>query len=476
VQDASTQPNLTKGEVARYILKLLGTSLALTLVILALLWHLVGAVDTQSLDQQQPCWRCMWSVSMLTPDEGWAVGYGHQVLHYMHGVWTWQPIQSGGWLFSVAMASPTEGWAVGGSIIEYHAGRWTQVQELGGTDVLHTVVPASPDLAWAVGDRYGDGTGLLYALRPGASPQVYTFSGTDLSGVFAVSPDEAWAVGDRVHVENDGHYVNEQSLGGIILHYHNGAWSEAAQPEHSLRDISMTSPTDGWAVGTAVYRYTHGTWTQTQSLPGVTLWGVSMASATDGWAFGELGDPGSVAYHYADGQWQQTYMFSPASITGMSSPRPGEVWALGSEDADGAAHGVFFHYVDGTWTRMPIPRKPALFWDQVRQYTLLGLVLLGLFPFVWLLVRSFTATGRSIWRLWITRMELAGLVIVLFAMSLGTIASFLGDDLPFDPGVVSGVGVALYIMGLVAVYVPQFAGFFVQQRLRNANLSWRFDP
>ena len=63
----------------------------------------------------------LYSVFMVSPTEGWAVGAPGAIYHYFGGEWNTftSPVSTA--LRSVFMISPTEGWAVGdgGIIIHY---------------------------------------------------------------------------------------------------------------------------------------------------------------------------------------------------------------------------------------------------------------------------------------------------------------------------------------------------------------------
>jgi photosystem II stability/assembly factor-like uncharacterized protein len=114
-----------------------------------------------------------YGLTMVSPDEGWAVGYtpggtsshrtGPQqalIAHYHNGVWQAQSTFAGSasdtffYLSAVAMVSASEGWAVGeeGLIAHYLNGVWTSVES--PTDqALHSIAMISPTEGWAVGNQ-----------------------------------------------------------------------------------------------------------------------------------------------------------------------------------------------------------------------------------------------------------------------------------------------------------------------------------
>ena len=69
----------------------------------------------------------IYSVFLVSPTEGWAVGANGTIFHYFGGIWNSfvSPVKAS--LRPVFMISPTEGWAVGdgGVIIHFSTGIWT---------------------------------------------------------------------------------------------------------------------------------------------------------------------------------------------------------------------------------------------------------------------------------------------------------------------------------------------------------------
>lgn len=144
--------------------------------------------------------------------------------------------------------------------------------------------------------------------------------------------DELWAVGA------DGEDC-------AILHYAGGGWSKVACPYgHALNDISMDSPTDGWAIGgdaaygCALLHYSGGRWTLL-GCPFSDLTHIVMASATEGWAYG-----GKTLAHYSGGRWS-AYDGAPSDFhlqqAVMVSTREG--WGISVDSV--------YHLRDGVWAK-----------------------------------------------------------------------------------------------------------------------------
>lgn len=139
-------------------------------------------------------WRCypsggacgyyLFSVYMISPSEGWAVGAGGAIMHFMSG--QWMPVASPTTekLNSIYMLSSSEGWAVGdnGTILHYTGGNWQKDPSLGYNQLL---------------------------------------------SLYMVSASEGWAVGY-----------------GTIVHFTDGTWNVVASPTSgSLRSVTCCLPT-----------------------------------------------------------------------------------------------------------------------------------------------------------------------------------------------------------------------------------------
>ena len=151
---------------------------------------------------------------MLSANEGWAVGVGGVIVHYINGQWQITQSEQPGSpdLTSVAFSSPDEGWAVGagGVILHYQDGAWST-----------------------------DGAPL---------------KGVDFSAVAMVSPTEGWAVGTA--------YSNTGQT-GAIFHYSQGQWTQVDSPTHSTWNaLAMVSADNGWTGGSqgTLLQYEDGKW------------------------------------------------------------------------------------------------------------------------------------------------------------------------------------------------------------------------
>ncbi len=341
---------------------------------------------------KSPVSTALGSVSMLSPEEGWAMG--QDILHYHNGVWSLVSGPQHGFIFSVEDSSLSGGWAVGGggTVLQYTAGQW-QAMSAPKID-LNSVAMIASNVGWAVGSggcsgnllHYQDGT---WSVVENPAPQETLWS------IAMASPDEGWAVG------------NTHSDTGLILHYSQGQWTEVPSPtKEFLLGVTLISPAEGWAVGShgAILHYLNGVWSvYTTAIPlestqppaaGVDLTpyglsSISMVSPDEGWAVGNTspyymidasGTPISgntagvqpIILHYLHGRWTPqplpdfqhstlcTTLAGPGAcaniaLSSISMVSAQEGWAVGSTVLpvnliDTTPLGILLHYVGGRWT------------------------------------------------------------------------------------------------------------------------------
>lgn len=157
--------------------------------------------------------------------------------------------------------------------------------------------------------------------------------GPSLGYISLVSASEGWAVGN---------VFNADPIRGIIMHFHNGAWSQyhTSKPLPQLYGLAMTSASDGWIVGDGgtILRYRNGVWTTVASPVPRPLTSLCMLSPTEGWAGGTDG-----FFHYQHNTWALVPNSALVlSVTHISMISSSEGWAIGSG-------GVILHYTQGRW-------------------------------------------------------------------------------------------------------------------------------
>ena len=345
----------------------------------------------------------LYSVSMISPDEGWAVGgqewntahddegSGTTVLyHYKDRQWTpvYIPISDpaipdGSYpvLNAVSMRSATDGWAAGSFVkhsvkaffLHYDGTSWKEVDP---------VVPQSE----------------LQYLAPG-KPRVPAFM--DLSDLQMVSATDGWAAGGA-HTHDGGF---------ALLRYTGSDWVSATVDDPRCFEgapkslsytcrfmgLDMVSPQEGWAVGASgeinqtqqsdgkqvvtsdssagvIAHFAGGRWSIEATFPHANLQRVVMTSPTQGWAFGTHYTAGSdslrpLLLHYANGTWSKAA--SPLDalpgrdsyIGALSFPSPDDGWLVVSEyagqDKMASEQPTLLHYVGGRWMRVDLPGVPG---------------------------------------------------------------------------------------------------------------------
>ncbi len=156
-------------------------------------------------------------------------------------------------------------------------------------------------------------------------------------------------------------------------------------PYSEFNKLEMTSPTDGWIIGDTrntttwldnpdplVVHFHDCRWETIPSpVPGVTAYlrDISLDTAGDGWAVGTEGDSTQgfdivhcLLLHYAGGRWQRAPTpsalpngYSSCNTIAMLSPEEG--WMLaswGTQEVPGASNHLL-HYTAGAWTPVHMP-------------------------------------------------------------------------------------------------------------------------
>lgn len=246
----------------------------------------------------------LYSVKMLNPNYGWAVG-GTCNIYTGTPACSLTPANLGLALFwdgsrwrqtllpasartltSVFIVASNDVWAVGvnGTVIHWDGVSWVAppVLPLGATDSLFSVflLPGGLD-GWAVG-RNVAGTAVILRWSgtwpTGAWSAVVPPAGAlDLRGVALFSPTSGWAVG----------------RGGSVLKWDGLGWTLTVSPTTSdLFSISIVSATDAWAVGASstIIHWNGASWTGPMVAPtiGINYHSIHMVGAADGWIAGDI--------------------------------------------------------------------------------------------------------------------------------------------------------------------------------------------
>jgi hypothetical protein len=388
--------------------------------------------------------RYLSSISMVSPTEGWAAGYEIApppkdasgptalLMHYTRGAWSTIHTTFKGMLNSISMVSATDGWAVGigmaaddagmGALILHYDGHtWQQltspVQRGVANEMLYSVQMLSATDGWLAGnDPYAGGGDYL-----DDGPVIGHYDGQDWSGqpppaslnvgpkgnilnmrsLSMLSATEGWAVGTLTRI---GQPDDPASLttppAAVILHYTGGQWEVQSRISGAvLLNVSMTSSTDGWAVGYTItsissnaggtpgvtdntapllLHYTGGAWVKVAS-PLTTsgssidmLLQVNMRSASDGWLISGVDRKTGIPalFHYNGSRWSAARIptFTDTKellLNGITMTSAAEGWAVGARfsNADRGVPNaadlsgytptvtpVILHYLNGAWS------------------------------------------------------------------------------------------------------------------------------
>ncbi len=183
----------------------------------------------------------------------------------------------------------------------------------------------------------------------------FDFANLYLNGVSMSSPSEGWAVGEVKTGTGDNAPAR-----GAIMHYHNGRWRrDTTAPDiPALNAVFMLSADEGWAVGGTytptdkgiILHYSSGKWLPVHDVSITTLNDLYMVSADEGWAVG-----GGIITHYQNGHW--TLADDPVSSVGLTSVymiSANDGWAVGSS-------GTILHYSGGKWQLVNIGTNATLY-------------------------------------------------------------------------------------------------------------------
>lgn len=141
---------------------------------------------------------------------------------------------------------------------------------------------------------------------------------------------------------------------------------------YSLKDISMTSSTNGWAVGEKsespsflIMHYTNQNWhlyhdAHSQIDPSTLLSSVQMVSSSEGWAVGSVNIKdtkskyggfriGGIILHYTNDTWMTDKLVtSNTPLLSVRFRNPSDGWAVGYG-------GLLLHYDGKSWNTILIP-------------------------------------------------------------------------------------------------------------------------
>jgi hypothetical protein len=273
--------------------RILKACLLIVLVSLCVGLPIVKAEGDVAVSWTSPTTDELYSLFMVSADDGWAVGYHGRIIRWngttwnnviSHSVHSAEPALS-----SVFMVSADDGWAVGehGKIIRWNGTSWNSVTSP-TNHWLHSVFMVNADDGWAVGS--GPGPGVIIHWDGSSWNNVTSPTTSWFYSVFMVSADDGWAVGgDGIFFGDDGWALPGPERVGRIIHWDGSSWNNVTSPTKSgLSSVFMVSADDGWAVGNqgSIIRWNGTSWNNVTNPVTYPLASVFMVDADDGWAVG----------------------------------------------------------------------------------------------------------------------------------------------------------------------------------------------
>jgi hypothetical protein len=254
-------------------------------------------------------------VSMISADDGWAVGDAGTIIHWDGASWQVASSPTTSNLEAVHMLSPNDGWAVGwdGTIVRWNGSSWQSVTSPTSL-TLRSVFMVSTSDGWIVGGDTPDSVILHWNGVVWSTVPLPAIAPAILIDVAMVSATDGWAVGNY----------------GRILRWNGSSWQLVDSPTSLyIISVDMVSATDGWAVGGLypdgeIYRWNGTSWQTLSSPPSNELEEVSMVSSTDGWAVSWYGDE---LLHWDGVSWTKSSSQIKARAVDMLSST--DAWAVG---------------------------------------------------------------------------------------------------------------------------------------------------
>ena len=244
---------------------------------------------------------------------------------------TWSLVTSSNQLtlWDVKMLSESDGWIVGGwccnpwisTIKHYNGAAWSDVTHPGQYQ-LFTLEMINQNEGWA-GGQFGE----LLHYSNGTWERASGVTSKDIRDISMLSTTDGWAVANSDYPD----YTSE------ILRYQNGNWTVYTSGLSKLTEIDMVSSNDGWIVGGdgKILHFNGSSWVSASSPTTGWIYEVQMLNSTTGWAI-------VMDYEilkYSNGSWSR-----------ISAPY-GRPWAMDfiSETEGWLAGDDLYHFKDGHW-------------------------------------------------------------------------------------------------------------------------------
>jgi len=280
----------------------------------------------------------LYSISMLSYDDGWAVGSTRTFLHWNGNTWTAQTPSTvpNVDMNSVFCNASNDCHAVGANsggtlMVHWNGSSWTRLTPSNtSTTTLESVYCDSASDCWAVGNN----TGTRFYQWNGstwAGISVTGLTGFTFNSVFCNTSTDCWAVGAT----------------NIFARKNGSTWANVSVtergsiPSAQYNSIYCVSPTNCWAVGntnggaTLIVGWNGTSWSRytPNPTPAVNLLEVTCANANDCWAVGNTTSSQGSFFHWNGTTWVNVAVsgianaqFNSIAIINPNS-QPWSVWS-----------------------------------------------------------------------------------------------------------------------------------------------------
>lgn len=313
-------------------------------------------------------------LAMDSATDGWGYGYVDNkdvaILHLQNGQWSlWSgQVPQGIWPYSISMVSPTEGWIAGdfgssGGFLHYSNGAWKAVP-VPGSGMIRKVVMTSPTEGWAADfklspDKQSEVFGMLHYSN-GAWSRVALPARLNTRDVVANETMDTRLDFAALAASESWLMVKDTTSGGTqILRYANGAFNVAyILPNFQGRTFVMSSLQNGWATGVdangapVTYHFDGSIWAQVE-LPSsfnhqYTWLTVVTSPSGEDWLFNEYKSMVSSAARYQHGAWVAVQGPGAMKAESFVMASSTEGWGFGF--GAGSIAPSFYQYQNGEWS------------------------------------------------------------------------------------------------------------------------------
>ncbi len=295
--------------------------------------------------------------------EAWAVGNKPSTsnFNYVHWnnptevAWTNASVASASAvnLNGISMLSYEDGWAVGANrtFSHWNGSTWTSQLPAAIPNVtMNSVFCNASNDCHAVGIRSGNAP--VFARWNGASWSLLTPSNpqkNDMNSIHCDASNDCWAVG--TNQGNTFYNWNGASWVGVVVGSLTG---------FTFNDVFCNTSTDCWAVGAnnTFARKNGATWTNANAtekgtIPSARYNGIYCVSPSDCWAVGNSNSGADLFVHWNGTSWSRDDS-TPTPVVNLQAvacANTNDCWAVG---AASSSKGTFFHWDGTSWTNFAV--------------------------------------------------------------------------------------------------------------------------